>query len=194
MSLLHYHSPKASILWFSAFFTVQLSHPYMTTRRTIALTRQIFVSKVMSLLFNMLSIRDSGQEEKGMTEDEMAGWHHWVDGRESEWTPGVGDGQGGLACCNSWGHKELNTTEWLKWTELMLVIAFLPRSKHLLISWPQSPSAVILAPLQKINLSLFSLFPPSIFHEVVGLDSMIFIFWMLSFKPVFFTLLFHFHQ
>ena len=50
--------------------------------------------------------RDWGQEEKGMTEDEMAGWHHWLDGRESEWTPGVGDGQGGLACWDSWGHKE----------------------------------------------------------------------------------------
>ena len=49
--------------------------------------------------------RDWGQEEKGMTEDEMAGWHHWLDGRESGWTPGVGDGQGGLACCNSWGHR-----------------------------------------------------------------------------------------
>ena len=55
--------------------------------------------------------RDWGQEEKGMTEDEMAGWHHWLDGRESEWTPGVGDGQGGLACCGPWGHKELDTTE-----------------------------------------------------------------------------------
>ena len=49
--------------------------------------------------------RDWGQEEKGMTEDEMAGWHHRLDGRESEWTPGVGDGQGGLACCDSWGRK-----------------------------------------------------------------------------------------
>ena len=62
--------------------------------------------------------RDWGQEEKGITEDEMAGWHHWLDGLESEWTPGVGDGQGGLACCNSWGHKESDTTEWLNWTEL----------------------------------------------------------------------------
>jgi len=59
-----------------------------------------------------------GQEEKGMTEDEMAGWHHWLDGHESGWTPGVGDGQGGLACCSSWGHKELDTTEQLNWTEL----------------------------------------------------------------------------
>ena len=62
--------------------------------------------------------RDWGQEEKGTTEDEMAGWHHWLDRLESEWTPGVGDGQGGLACCDSWGHKELDTTERLNWTEL----------------------------------------------------------------------------
>ena len=63
--------------------------------------------------------RDWGQEEKGTTEDEMAGWHHGLDGRESEWTPGVGDGQGGLACCSSWGHKESDTTERLNWTEPM---------------------------------------------------------------------------
>ena len=62
--------------------------------------------------------RDWGQEEKGMTEDEMAGWHHWLDGRESGWTLGVGDGQGGLACCDSWGCKESDTTERLNWTEL----------------------------------------------------------------------------
>ena len=61
--------------------------------------------------------RDWGQEEKGTTEDEMAGWHHWLDGREFEWTPGVGDGQGGLACCDSWGHKESDTIERLNWTE-----------------------------------------------------------------------------
>ena len=59
-----------------------------------------------------------GQEEKGATEDEMAGWHHWLDGREFEWTPGVGDGQGGLVCFDSWGHKESDTTEQLNWTEL----------------------------------------------------------------------------
>ena len=94
-SLLQYHSSKASILQHSAFFTVQLSQPYLTTGKTIALTRQNFVGKVTSLLFNMLS---------------------------------------------------------------MLVIAFLPRSKHLLISWLQSPSAVILEP-KKISLSLFPLFP-----------------------------------
>ena len=62
--------------------------------------------------------RDWGQEEKGTTEDEMAGWHHWLDGCESEWTPGVGDGQGGLACCDSWGRKESDMTERLNWTEL----------------------------------------------------------------------------
>ena len=58
-----------------------------------------------------------GQEEKGTTEDEMVGWHHRFNGHESEWTLGVGDGQGGLACCNSWGFKESDTTEWLNWTE-----------------------------------------------------------------------------
>ena len=94
-SLLQHHSSKASILRCSAFFTVQLSHPYMTTGKTIALTRPTFVGKVMSLLFNMLS---------------------W------------------------------------------LVIAFLPRSKHLLISWLQSPSAVILEP-PKIKSATVSLFP-----------------------------------
>ena len=94
-SLLQHHSSKASILWCSAFFTVQLSHPYVTTGKTIALTTQTFVGKVMSLLFNMLS---------------------------------------------------------------RLVITFLPRSKHLLISWLQSPSAVILEPPPK-NLPLFPLFP-----------------------------------
>ena len=61
--------------------------------------------------------RDWGQEEKGMTEDEIAGWHHWLYGRESEWAPGVGDGQGGLTCCDSWGHKESDTTERLNWTD-----------------------------------------------------------------------------
>ena len=61
--------------------------------------------------------RDWGQEEKGMTEDEMAGWHHRLDGREFEWTPRVGDGQGSLVCCGSWGHKESDTTEQLNWTE-----------------------------------------------------------------------------
>ena len=126
-SLLQQHSSKASILWRSAFFIVQLSHPYMTTGKTIALTRPTFVGKVMSLLLNMLS---------------------------------------------------------------RLVIAFLPRSKRLLISWLQSPSAVILEP-QKIKSDTVS---PSVSHEVMGPDATILIFWMLTFKPAFSTLLFHFHQ
>ena len=63
--------------------------------------------------------RDWGQEEKGMTEDEMAWWHHWLDGRESEWTPGDGDGQGGLVCCDSWGLKESDATEQLFWSDIL---------------------------------------------------------------------------
>ena len=101
-SLLQHHSSKASVFWRSVFFTVQLSHPYMTTGKTIALTRQTFVGKVMSLLFNMLP---------------------------------------------------------------RLVITFLPRSKHLLISWLQSPSAVILEP-KKINSDTVSTVSTSISHEV----------------------------
>ena len=79
--------------------------------------------------------RDWGQEEKGMTEDEMAGWHHWLDGHESGWTPGAGDGQGGLACCDSWGCKESDTTERLNWTELnWMEIYGLKNLKYLLSS------------------------------------------------------------
>ena len=66
--------------------------------------------------------RDWGQEEKGTTEDETAGWHHWLGGCESDWTPGIGDGQGGLVCCGSWGHKESDPTEQLNWTELAQII------------------------------------------------------------------------
>ena len=62
--------------------------------------------------------KDWGQEEKGTMEDEMVRWHHWVNGHGFGWTPRVGDRQGGLACCSSWGCKELDTTEWLNWTEL----------------------------------------------------------------------------
>ena len=69
--------------------------------------------------------KDWGQEEKGMTEDEMAGGHHWLDGRESEWTPGVGDGQGGLACCNSWGlrvgHDWATELNWTSKTEAFML-------------------------------------------------------------------------
>ena len=65
--------------------------------------------------------RDWEQEEKGITENEMAGWHHRLDGHEFGWTPGSGDGQGGLACCNSWGCKESDLTEWLNWTKQLLI-------------------------------------------------------------------------
>ena len=111
-SLLQHHSSKASILPSSAFFMVQLSHPYMTNGKTIALTRRTFVGKGVSLLFNMLS---------------------------------------------------------------SLVIAFLPRSKCLLISWLQSPSAVIWEP-KKIKSVTFSIVSPSIYHKVMGQDAMIFVF------------------
>ena len=65
--------------------------------------------------------KDWGQEEKGMTEDEMVGWHHQLNGHEFGWTPGVGDGEGGLACCNSWGHKESHTAERLNWTDIIFL-------------------------------------------------------------------------
>ena len=67
---------------------------------------------------------DWGQEEKGMTEDEMAGWHHQLDRHKFEWTPGVGDGQGGPACCDSWGCKESDMTEQLNWTEMKGRVGF----------------------------------------------------------------------
>ena len=68
--------------------------------------------------------KDCGWEEKGTTEDEIVGWYHWLDGCESEWTPGVGDGQGGLACCDSWGRKESDTTERLNWLMMVLFLVF----------------------------------------------------------------------
>ena len=111
-SLLQHHSSKASLLRRSAFFTDQLSHPYLTTGKPIALTRQTLVGKVISLLLNMLS---------------------------------------------------------------RLVITFLPRSKHLLISWLQSPYAVILEP-QKIKSDTVSTVSPSVCHEVMGPDAMNFVF------------------
>ena len=72
--------------------------------------------------------KDWRQEEKGMTEDEMVGWHHWLNGHEFEWTPGIGDGQGGLACCSPWGRKESDTTEWLNWTDLNVKLVIYPSS------------------------------------------------------------------
>jgi len=82
--------------------------------------------------------RDWGQEEKGMTEDKMAGWHHWLDGHEFGWTPEVGDGQGSLACCDSWGRKESDMIEWLNWTELTFYtiwIWVITRLRRLVTSW-----------------------------------------------------------
>ena len=72
--------------------------------------------------------RDWGQEEKGTTEDEMAGWHHWLDGPEYGWTLGVGDGQKGLVCCDSWGGKESDMTERLNWTELIQTFTHVPET------------------------------------------------------------------
>ena len=72
--------------------------------------------------------RDWGQEEKGTTDDEMAGWHHGLDGRESEWTPEDGDGQGGLACCDSWGRKKSDTTERLNWTDMTSIVVVISTS------------------------------------------------------------------
>ena len=98
--------------------------------------------------------RDWGQEEKEMTEDEMAGWHHQLDGREFEWTPGVGDEQGGLACCDSWGRKESDTTERLNWTELMNIFMhlYLP-SEHKLTEGRYFLTYVVLTSTSNTALS-----------------------------------------
>ena len=76
--------------------------------------------------------KDWGQEEKGTTEDEMAGWHHRLNGEEFGWTPGVGDGQGGLACCSSWGHKVSDMTEQLNWTEVKESLTVLKKTIQIL--------------------------------------------------------------
>ena len=99
--------------------------------------------------------KDWGQEEMGMAEDEMVGWHHRLNGHGFGWTLGVGDGQGGLACCSSWGSKQLDMTEWLNWTELN----FLPRSKCLLILWLKSLSTVILE-TKTIKFTIVSIISP----------------------------------
>ena len=80
--------------------------------------------------------RNLGQEEKGTTEDEMAGWHHWLDGREFEWTLGDGDGQGGLVCCDSWGRKESDTTDQLNWLK-----HFIPKIARKYIPSPPPPQS-----------------------------------------------------
>ena len=122
--------------WNSTYFITMckfnpLKHPLKASPCISTHTARIIytdwiVSKIMTTYGNCKELthwkdsdagRDWGQEEKGTTEDEMAGWHRRLDGCEFEWTPGVGDGQGGLACCDSWGRKESDTTEWLNWTD-----------------------------------------------------------------------------
>ena len=116
-----------------------------------------FMRRVDSLEKTLMLGGIGGQEEKGTTEDEMAGWHHWLDGRESEWTPGVGDWQGGLVCCNSWGHKELDTTERLNWTELMLNVLF-----YSLIGGKLLYNIVLVSAIQQHNSAMIiHISPPS---------------------------------
>ena len=100
--------------------------------------------------------RDLGQEEKGTTQDEMAGWHHWLIGHESEWTLWVGDGQGGLACRDSSGHKESDTTDQMNWTELsdwteLMSIESLMPSNHLILCHP-----LVLLPSISPSIRVFS--------------------------------------
>ena len=94
-----------------------------------------------------------GQKEKGMIEDEMAGWHPWLDGHEFEKTPGVGDGQGGLACCDSWGRKELDTTEQLNWTALSPSFGMFRLSKAMNLSWGQVCEQISLPWLNETSVS-----------------------------------------
>ena len=83
------------------------------------------------LIWKDPDVQKDWRQEKGTTEDEMVGRHHWLDGRESEWTLGVGDGQGGLVCCSPWGHRESDTTKGLKWTELKFLRGGISRLKHI---------------------------------------------------------------
>ena len=86
--------------------------------------------------------KDWGQAEKGTTEDEMAGWHHWLDGLESRWILGYGDGQGGLECCDSWGRKELGTTELLNWIELNWQLTWRLNQKSKIPTTKKSPGGL----------------------------------------------------
>ena len=101
--------------------------------------------------------KDWGQEEKGTTEDEMAGWHHWLHGCESEWTPGVGDGQGGLACCDLWGRKESDTTERLNW--IYLLRFYYSLSHEILIQLSRScelaATALLLSVIRQLNAAVW---------------------------------------
>ena len=132
----------------------------------------------MSLLFNMLS--------------RLVIWRRkWQP--TPVFLPGKFHGQRSLVGYNPWGRRESDTTKLLQTTTTRLVITFLPRTKHHLISWLQSPSAVILEP-PKIKSLTVSMVSPSICHEVMGPDALILLFWMLSFKPTFSLFSFHFHQ
>ena len=105
--------------------------------------------------------RDWEQEEKGTTEDEMAGWHHRLDGHEFVWTPGVGDGQGGLACCNAWGHKKSDMTEWLDWTELSQEVTSQQK--------PNQPSLILNFQPSKLWKNKFLLFKlPSLWYFITA--------------------------
>ena len=130
--------------------------------------------------------KDWGLEEKGTTEDEMVGWHHRLNEHGFGWTPGVGDGQGGLACWASWGRKESDMTERLNWTRFF--IAFLLRSKCLLILLIQSPSTVILEDKKALFPLFLLLFAMKWWDQMPWFS---FFFLMLSFKPAFpsFTLI-----
>ena len=99
--------------------------------------------------------RDWGQEEKGTTEDEMAGWHHWLDGSGSGWTPGVGNGQGNPACCDSWGRKESDTTEQLNWTELNL--KYKPQIHNLCYTFPSIQLILCIFSFSTYTSELFSM-------------------------------------
>ena len=102
--------------------------------------------------------RDWGQEEKGTTEDEMAGWHHWLNGRESEWTLRVGDGQGGLVCCDSWGRNESDTTEQLIWSDLIWTILNIQNEYWILNKKVSQVTLVVknLLPMQEIRIQSLS--------------------------------------
>ena len=106
----------------------EISPEYSLEGLMVKLKLQYFGHLMQSIGKDPDAGKDWRQEEKGMTDDDMIGWHHWLHGHGFGWTPGVGDGQGGLECC-SWGRKELDTTEWPNWTEWLMM-----RSFHMLIS------------------------------------------------------------
>ena len=114
------------ILWISAFRWNYLSFSPLPFTSLFSLesllnhfaSLHFFSLRTVLITASCLMSQTSAHTSSGILSDEMAGWHHWLNKHESEWTPGVGDGQGGLACCDSWGHKESDMTEWLNWTEL----------------------------------------------------------------------------